>query len=194
MTASTYLIWNVDRIYRRWGVWLAARLERKTVLNQEIDEKLKGHVILFGHNRIGRVLLPVLQDLGQVVVVDFNPEVVERLEKGKVQAIYGDMADHELYERINMPQSELVISTVPDVNDGLQLLSEIRSWKQKPTVVLTASDSETAERLYKKGADYVLVPHTLGGHWLAQVLRRQGMEREVFHKFAGERVNEIGGK
>ena len=194
MTVSTYLISNVDRMYRKWGAKLAALFERKTALQQEVEEKLSGHVILFGHNRIGRVLLPVLRNQNEVVVVDFNPEVVEKLERENVRAIYGDMSDHELYERVDMQDSELVISTVPDVNDSLQFLSEIKSWNRKPTVVLTANDSETAERLYGKGADYVLVPHSLGGHWLAHVISHQGMGRAMFHKFAGERENGTGGK
>jgi len=37
-------------------------------------------------------------------------------------------------------------------------------------VILTAEDEWSARELYKEGADYVLLPHFIGGQELAQII------------------------
>ena len=128
------------------------------------------HIVLFGHNRIGGVVRPVLEKLGTVIVVDFNPEIVEKLTQSGVRVVYGDMSDHEMYDELGMKQARLVVSTVPDVNDSLRMLWEMKGWKRHPVVILTAVDESDATRLYGAGADYVLVPHSVGGEYVADLL------------------------
>lgn len=172
MMASTYLIWNSGLIYKKISKYLKV-FERKNLQEQAQDKPLSNHAILFGHNRVGSVISPTLEKMGMpVVVVDFNPQIIEKLvEQGKI-AIYGDIADHELYERLDMDKAKVIISTVPDFSDNWELLGEIKmSPKKRPFVILTANDQEDAERLYRAGADYVLVPHSVGGEYLADYLR-----------------------
>ena len=53
------------------------------------------------------MLRPVLQGLErQLVVVDFDPAVIEELkDEENLKVIYGDMADEDLYEELNLKKS-----------------------------------------------------------------------------------------
>ena len=45
-------------------------------------------------------------------------------------------------------------------------------------MIVTAVDSGDAKELYRAGADYVLVPHSVGGDFLAQILDRHKRDME----------------
>ncbi len=170
MVGETYIMAHADEIYRKLAPWLKFAELRKIKNGETEEPEWKDHIVLFGHNRIGKVLRPVLEKLGLVVVVDFNPDVVDELREKGVKAIFGDISDPELYEELALPRSRMIISTVPDVNDSLRLLGAARRWKDKPTLILTAVDDADAVRLYEAGASYVLLPHSVGGEYMGEML------------------------
>ena len=126
---------------------------------------------------------PALEKLGrEVVVVDFDPKVVE--ETG---GVYGDIADYELYEELNLDRAEMVMSTVSDVEDNLQLLSALK--KKRPISIILAADASDAGRLYKAGADLVLVPHTIGGEYLSHLISTHGLDKKYLQA-KGQELND----
>ncbi|MEK7154981.1 MAG: cation:proton antiporter, partial [Patescibacteria group bacterium] len=118
MTLSTYLIWYSERIYKVIGNSLKILEFRHKTEKVTGEERLKNHIVLFGHNRTGKVLKPILEKIGKLVVVDFDPKVVE-----EIGGVYGDIADYELYDELNLNEAAMIVSTVSDVEDNLQLLS-----------------------------------------------------------------------
>lgn len=176
MTGSTYLIMHAEKIYKLIGKWLVIFEFRKTKGQVTGKKELINHIILFGHNRTGRVVRPVLEKLGkEVVVVDFDPRIVE-----DTGGVYGDIADYELYEEINLDRAEMIVSTVTDVEDNLQLLSALK--KKRPISIILAADSADAARLYKAGADLVLVPHIIGGEYLSHLISSHGLDRKYLQE------------
>jgi Kef-type K+ transport system membrane component KefB len=187
MTFSTYLIWNADKLYRKFGKLARFWEKKKTLDVPQEAEKLDNHIVLFGHNRIGSELRPVLEKMGKkVLVVDFNPAVVDELSGEGTPAVYGDMSDLELYEKLGIEAAEAVVSTVPDLNDNLTFLAEVSKYKKRPMAILTAADKFDAARLYESGADYVLIPHSVGGQYLAQIFEHHGLDKEYWGKIAAK--------
>ncbi len=174
MVASNYLVIFANKIFRLF----------KFKSTSSKDETLKNHIVLIGHNRVGSLLRPVLQGLERpLVVVDFDPGVVEQLKDDtNLKVVYGDMADEDLYEELNFKKSELIVSTVPDCEDNLLLLEYLCHDKTPPITVLLASNTYDAEILYKAGADLVVIPHSVGGEYLASVLAVRGLDREHVRK------------
>jgi Trk K+ transport system NAD-binding subunit len=120
---------------------------------------------------MGETILEALLKMEhKVIVVDFDPEVIERLREKKVNCLYGDIADFEIQEKINISCARLIISTVPDVEDNLLLLESISKQNKKALVVVCALEKGNAAILYKAGADYVVLPHLAGGRHLAKIL------------------------
>ena len=190
MTLGSYMMMSAKYIYARLGRWLPFR-ERKGSVKEE-GEKKAGHIVLFGHNRMGEMLRPALEKLGVVVVVDFNPNVVANLDRDKVKVVYGDVADVEIYDEIGVKSASLVISTVSDVGDNLQLVRELNGKSKRPTLILTAADGGDAQRLYRAGADYVLVPHAVGGEYLAHVFTTHGLDKKFLSDLGKKHKEKMG--
>ena len=84
--------------------------------------------------------------------------------------MYGDVGDLEIIERMGLANVSMVISTVPDTADNLLLLQKTREINNKAAVVVTASQLDEALHLYKAGADYVILPHFLGGEHVSNLV------------------------
>jgi len=73
-------------------------------------------------------------------------------------------------EKINLKEAEIVISTVPDMEDNLMLINSAKKMNRNTVVIITAEQVEEALDLYGAGADYVILPHLLGGHHASLLL------------------------
>jgi voltage-gated potassium channel Kch len=135
------------------------------------EKKKKPEVILIGCDRVGYKIFEQLRKLKKnVLVVDFNPEIIKELATKKVHCIYGDVGDLDIIERVDLKNIKMIISTVPDTNDNLLLVKETRKVNKKATVITTSFDADDALKLYKEGADYVILPHYLGGEHFSALL------------------------
>lgn len=105
-----------------------------------------------------------------VLVVDFDPEVIKELERHGFDSIFGDVSDPDVFERIDFGNIQFVISTSPHLESNLALLSFARSVSNRPRVILRAEREEDAGFLYDKGADYVLLPHFTAGQYLGKTI------------------------
>jgi Trk K+ transport system NAD-binding subunit len=95
-------------------------------------------------------------------------------EKEGITSIFGDISDVEIQERARLSYAKLIISTVPDVEDNLILLQSLKGKKAK--IVMVAQNNDEAKRLYAGGADYVVLPHLVGGRHIANMLRGDNID------------------
>ncbi|OGM89155.1 hypothetical protein A3J77_01915, partial [Candidatus Wolfebacteria bacterium RBG_13_41_7] len=168
---STYLIIYGEEIFRRFSKILSIFERRSKKEEFDGDSSFSKPIILLGGHRVGWHIVSHLpkEDL---LVIDFDPDVVAKLKKRGYNALFGDIADDEIIERANFGSARLIISTVPELKDNLALLEEIekinRQTKNRPKVILRAEEEEDAKILYKKGADYVLFPCLTSGQYLGK--------------------------
>jgi Kef-type K+ transport system membrane component KefB len=143
-----------------------------------LPKKRKEHVILCGYNRIGYSIARTLKRMKkELLVVDFNPEVVIKLIKEKTHCMYGDVGDIDILERINLKEASMVISTVPTKRDNLLLIRKLREVNKTASIFLTANQVDEALALYDEGADYVILPHFLGGEHFSVLV--EGFSEDV---------------
>ncbi len=169
---SNYFIMNANLLYKQLFLYLEL-FERRTPHKEQRGEKtvFKNHVVLIGANRMGGSILKTFEKKGEdVVIVDFDPDVVKNIDEKKgIKSIFGDISDIEIQEQAQLRAAKLIVSTVPDVEDNLILLQSMKGTKTK--VVLVAQNKDEAERLYAAGADYVVLPHLVGGRHIANILK-----------------------
>ncbi len=133
-----------------------------------VTDHLKNHVVLFGFYKMAPNILRALQEKKlQVVVVDHNPEKVQRLVSSGVHAVCGSMANPEVHEKVSLSTARFVISTVPRKDRNEILLHHLKEQKNKTVGIFTAENINDALDLYALGADYVTVPETLAGEKVA---------------------------
>ncbi|PIR97945.1 MAG: sodium:proton exchanger [Candidatus Colwellbacteria bacterium CG10_big_fil_rev_8_21_14_0_10_42_22] len=135
------------------------------------EKELKDHIILVGVHRTGESILKTLEKSdSDFVVVDFDPVLVSSLKSRDLPIIYGDITDEEIQELIKIDRAKAVISTIPNRKDNLAILTVTKGLNKKAKIILTAQEEEDAAEFYKKGANYVIQPHFVGGWELAQAL------------------------
>ncbi len=166
---STYFITNSNYIYK-FLLPILGIFERKNINDQKEPEELKNHTILIGANRMGEgILNALIKKNAKFVVVDFDPDIIEKLNKKKIKTFFGDISDPEIAQAVNVEKADLIISTASDPEDNLLLLKSIKKFKDVK-VIVAAFDKRDARDFYKAGADYVIMPHIAGGNHLANIL------------------------
>lgn len=162
---TTYLLNFDNQVYQKmkWAVAPFSRLSRKQEL-EFIPEKLKKDVVLCGYDRTGFSIFKKLREMNQnVLIVDFNPEIIKSLASHGTPCIYGDIADPEIIDRMELKSIRMLVSTIPNKNEGLWLISKTKETNKRATIFVTANTVDDALELYDAGADYVILPHFLGG-------------------------------
>ena len=166
---STYFITNSNYIYKLLVPFLGI-FERKSSDGEKEPDELQNHIILIGANRMGEgILNALLKKNVKFVVVDFDPDIIEKLNRRKIKTFFGDISDPEIAQAVNAQNADLIISTASDPEDNLLLLKTIKKFK-KVKVIVAAFDKSDARDFYKAGADYVIMPHIAGGNHLASIL------------------------
>ncbi len=121
-------------------------------------------VVLIGYDRIGSRIYRSLKKMGRdILIVDFNPDIITHLMDGKIPCLYGDVADDDILYELNLHQVSLVISTIPNHRDTLLMIERVKRVNPHAKLIVTAYVVEEALLLYEAGADYVILPHLLGG-------------------------------
>ncbi|MBF8249413.1 MAG: sodium/hydrogen exchanger [Candidatus Levybacteria bacterium] len=173
---SAYAIGNDNKVYHLFHRYLDI-FERKTGKRDEIIqsnknmENLKNHIVLIGGDQMGESILESLEEMNrEVVVIDFDPAIVNKLKNKNVHRLFGDISDTEIKNLARIHTAHLIISTVPDVEDNLLLLREEKFKKSPAIIIVTALDANDAKMLYNEKADYVVLPHLAGGRQLAKIL------------------------
>ena len=106
------------------------------------------------------------------LVVDFNPIRVKKLSLKGISCIYGDVSNIEFLESIRILDAKLVVSTIPEKEVNMALLNLIRGKNKDIIVIVTARQIADAFDLYKAGADYVIMPHFLGGEYTSRIIEK----------------------
>lgn len=179
-TISSYMITYDEQLYRflKKIIKPFEKLSVKGFNLEYLPEKeLEYKIILCGCDRIGHAILESAQKIKKsILVIDFNPELIKSLMKEQIHCLYGDISDVEIMNRLNFKKAEIIISTIPDFEDNVMLTKKAKSANKKVLVIVTAEDAEDALELYKQGADYVILPHMLGGEHISVVLQESAKD------------------
>lgn len=175
ITLSSYLILYGDKIYKFLERPLFRFFPEKArdpyILHRE---SLKGHVVVVGAEQMGWDILEFLNkkfsDKKQIVVVDFNPEIIKSVTASNYNAVFGDVSDPEVLEQLGFSEARLLIITDPDLGDNEQIIKFARDCGYKGPVITTSYWMHEAIKMYEAGADYVVVPEEIGGKHVSRIL------------------------
>lgn len=177
---SSYGILYSNRLYE-WMLGgtvriLEKKFKRRNLDNEDLGEVVyKNHLVLVGAHRLASHLINDLKhhhkDL-QYIIIDFDPDVISHFKSLGLAGVCGDIADPYIQEVASLDSAKLVIATIPDFHDTLAMLEAVAKFRRKPKLIVAAGDEVEAIELYKKGADYVLLPHFVGGMHLTDIVEK----------------------
>lgn len=182
IATSTYMILYSEKIFTFAEKYLTLFERRKTKYEQK--KRANYDMILFGYHRGGYEFLQVFQQMKKrFVVIDYDPEVIDILERKKINFLYGDATDVELLEEAGINESRLVVSTISDNESTVFLLRYLQQHNPHAVVICQADNADQASALYELGASYVMIPHYIGSEKISAFLRRSGLSKSAFRKF-----------
>ena len=161
ITGSTYLILYGDKIFNLFSRFLKI-FERKYLIENltHRDKKKKYDIILFGCHRIGYNIVDKIKNK-KILVVDFNPELVKRLNNIGVDTVYADINDIEIIEELAKLKPKILISTITELDANKIIVNAFKGENRKCTVFVTVKNAMDYLELYKIGADFVNLPEIL---------------------------------
>jgi len=190
---STYLIFHSHKIYGYLAPFLnlfEIEVEKIDAIQFEPDQT--HDVILFGCDRIGFNLLDVLNEVSSnLLVIDYNPEVINKLSERDINSQYGDAKDPELLDALALEKAEMIITTTPDFEANSLIIGETRERNQDVIIIAASYHLKDAIDLYKEGASYVFLPHLLGAGHAAELIKEIGFDQEKVRKKGREHLSKI---
>jgi Kef-type K+ transport system membrane component KefB/Trk K+ transport system NAD-binding subunit len=190
IAGSTYLIMYAEKMYPFLSKYLSI-FERKK-LKEKAIKNLDYEYILFGENRIGFSIMKSFMRLKKkYIVVDFNPERVKRLNSAGINCIYGDVSNADFLDDLRVGKMKLIVSTIPEKEINLMLLDKIRKINKELIIIVTARQLSDTNDLYRAGADYVILPHFLGGEYTAKIIENAKENKKEYEKEKQNQLKEI---
>ena len=171
MSATPYFIKHKNALYQffRWPVsWLRFFPVKEGLEYDGMNDK---EVLLVGAHRMGSSLIKELMDKKErLLIIDYNPEIINSLIKNKISCIYGDVCSPEILNKIDMKKLKIVICTVPTYEENIHVLTMVKRVNKNAKVVVTGTRISEALSLYEAGADYVITPKVLAGDEVADII------------------------
>lgn len=149
-------------------------------------------IILFGYHRIGFKILDSLKQVSSsFLVIDYNPQVVITLNKKGINSIYGDAGSKEFLSELPLSKAKIIISTVPDIESNFTIQEMLNQSGSEAIFIATTEQPTSALDLYKKGIDYVILPHHLGGEYAAHMIKNFHTDKKRYKEAGKKHLNEL---
>lgn len=191
IAVSSYLIQYDDELYARFDK-IHIKLFDRQVKNKDHRHAAKYQFIIFGYHRGGHEFVKTFRRMKRrFIVVDYDPAVIDHLQRQHIANQYGDATDLELLEEVGARTAKLVVSTIVDFETNQQLIRHLNLHNPDVLIVCNASSYEEALQLYELGASYVMIPHYAGSEHLGNFLEANGVERKHFDAYRTEHLRKL---
>ncbi|HQG28922.1 MAG TPA: NAD-binding protein, partial [Candidatus Ozemobacteraceae bacterium] len=148
---------------------------------------LKHHFIVCGAGNTGlAVVHNLLGKQTPIVVIDSNPKVVEELIEEQIPAIEGDATADETLIEGGLKRAAGLVTALPHDADNVFVTLTAKGINPDVFVVSTAGQLESAPKLKRAGANYVVTPAIIAGARMAAVLMRPSVVDFVDATMAGD--------
>jgi voltage-gated potassium channel len=148
---------------------------RKSKKMKKIVMNLKNHVILCGAGDTGSAVIKEFINAGKrLVVIDKNEDRINYLAETypKLLLINGDATKDETLEEANIKNAKGLITALSLDASNLFVVISARSLNQKLFIISRSVEVNTADKLYKAGANHVISPNLIEGTRMAAVMLR----------------------
>lgn len=187
---SAYLMKYDDKLYRIWAKPLS--VFERTNTKKEVRMLHSYPLVLLGYHKGGHEFVRTFREMKKrYVVIDYDPDVIETLDNQHIHHLYGDVTDLELLDELGLHKSEVIVSTITDIEANLLVLQHLTRHRQEAIFICHAANYDEAVRLYEKGASYVLLPHLIGSEQVNGFLRRNGNNKSAFDAYRDKHLSTL---
>lgn len=190
IAATTYLMHYDDQLYAKLENHL--RLFERRIIKEEVKSKLDYPVIMFGYHKGGQEFVKVFREMRRrFIIVDYNPEIIEQLERQRIHFMYGDATDPELLEEVNIDKAKLIVSVIADFPTNLSLVKRTTHENPNAIFICHADTFEEANELYQNGATYIMMPYLIGSEKIGNFLKRTNLTKREFDNYRDRHLTQL---
>jgi Kef-type K+ transport system membrane component KefB len=158
--------------------------ERAKTHNERGKKRKSYELVLFGYRRGGHEFVKVFKSLGKrFVVIDYDPEAIDALERAEIEYLYGDASDNELLEEADLTKAKMIVSTITDFDVNKLLVRTLEKMNPNAVFIAHADSIEQAAELYELGVSYVMLPHYIGSEKIGAFIKKSGLKKSEFRKY-----------
>jgi voltage-gated potassium channel len=140
---------------------------------QKIINELKGHYIICGYGRIGKVVANGIKDEGfEVVIIEKDKEALSQLAQKKLLYIEGDATEDDTLLSAGLESARCLITVLAEDSANVFVTLTSRQLNPKISIVARTDVEFHVSRLKQAGADQVFMPYNIGGLRLVQSVLR----------------------
>lgn len=183
ITTSTYLMHYDNQLFKIFDR-VKLKMFEKEVAHREHRNRGAYPMILFGYHKGGHEFVNTFKQMSKrYLVVDYDPTVIDILERQAVPYIYGDATDIELLEEVGIDRAKLVVSTFTEYDVTQQLVTNVQRINPDAVIICHADNQVEALALYELGATYVMIPHYIGSERVSAFIKSKGLDKHEFEQF-----------
>lgn len=135
--------------------------------------KLRGHYIICGYGRIGKM---ICRDFASkpvpFVVIESDPAKVESLENSEYMFVSGNATDDSTLLTAGIEHAKGLITAVTSDTDNVYITLSARGLNPNLFILSRASEEGSETKLMRAGASKVISPYTIGANRMAQAILR----------------------
>lgn len=138
-------------------------------------EKMNNHVVICGFGRNGHQAAKTLKAHKiEFVVIEKNTEVMRQHFHDDHSLVYlsGDATDDDVLIEAGVSRARAVLITLPEDADNVFIVLSARSLNPGLQIISRASNQSATVKLYKAGADSVIMPDAIGGMHMATLVSK----------------------
>jgi voltage-gated potassium channel len=141
-------------------------------------EKLRGHLVVCGFGRMGRLVAEEFSSAGlDFVVIDRDPKVLDGFSLRGGIPLVGEATADDVLRRAGVERARALVTAAASDADNLFVTLSARLLSETLFIVARAEGEAADVKLRKAGANRVVSPYNIGGHRVAQaVLRPNAMD------------------
>lgn len=144
----------------------ARRMRRRVV-------RMQDHFILCGFGRVGReIARDFTAEKIPFVVVDINPDSLERAAAQGFTVMNGNAADVGTLQAAGIERARGLVTAVDDDADNIYVTLSARVLKPDLFIVARANAEDAERKIRLAGANRVISPYTIGGRRMASLAMR----------------------
>lgn len=130
----------------------------------KILTRLKDHVIVCGHGKVGKVVCEQLRTENRnFLIIEKDPEVGRACLKQGMMTIIGDATDENILNISGVGKAQSLITTFNSTADNTFVVLAAKEINEKINVVARGFDESSEKVLYRAGASAVVSPSRIGG-------------------------------
>ncbi len=154
-------------------------------------EQLKNHAIMCGYGRVGQALARELKATGQpFVIVDSNTERLREAEDEGYLVVVGDCTDENVLRSAGIERARVVASVLSSDADNVFLTLTVRELNGQIEIIARAEAPVTEKKLFRSGANKVVLPTAIGATKIANLISRPSAEALLIDSSGREHLNE----